>query len=291
MRVFLAVAEELHFGRAAARLHMAQPPVSRAVRRLERDLGATLFERTSREVRLTTAGHALVKPAGEIIASAKQASALVRDAARNRERPVRIAYSGASTQRLIGRLACSINRLEPGIQIEFSGRSFAEPALELLLQHDVDIAIGRWDEIPNSISSHVIAQEELIVIVPSSHVLATVGSAQMSDFAPDPFVLLAPHPGAVLDDRLRRMERSGGFEIAVIHLAPDSWTAISLVSAGVGCSLTVSTVAETITDPQVRSVRLLNVVPPVELRMAWRGDARDSATQTVVALIDQLAQS
>ncbi|MGO4187509.1 LysR family transcriptional regulator [Pseudarthrobacter sp. TAF60_1] len=115
LRVFLAVAEELHFGRAAERLHLAQPPVSRTVRQLERDLGADLFIRSTRSVQLTAAGAALMTPAREILAAADRAKAGVLAADRGEAGTVKLAYAGASTHVLVGVLAREVRRVHPGI--------------------------------------------------------------------------------------------------------------------------------------------------------------------------------
>ena len=114
LRVFLAVAEELHFGRAAERLHMAQPPVSRMVRQLERDVGTGLFIRSTRSVRLTAAGAALVAPAREILAAAQRARASALAAERGEAGTVTLAYAGASTHVLVGVLAREVRRAHPG---------------------------------------------------------------------------------------------------------------------------------------------------------------------------------
>src|SRR4051794_37372115 len=105
LRSFLAVAEELHFGRAAARLHIAQPPLSRTIKQLERELGTTLFDRNTRSVRLTSSGQALVGPAKEVLDALRRAEAAVRSADGGEVGLVRIAFAGLSTHPLVARLS------------------------------------------------------------------------------------------------------------------------------------------------------------------------------------------
>lgn len=110
----------------------------------------------------------------------------------------------------------------------------------------------------------------------------------MSELKGEPFISLPRHEGAVLPDRLRRLSHAAGFAADVVQIAPDSWTAISLVAAEVGCTLTLSTVATNVVDPHVRFLRLLDETDPVMLRMVWREDDDSAALHVVLALSEQL---
>lgn len=288
IRAFLAVAEELHFGRAAEKLHMAQPPVSRSIQQLERELGTRLFDRSTRSVKLTGAGEAFIGPATDIIDATRRASIAVHAADKGEVGRVRVAYAGASTHALVGRLAREVRRDHPGIQIELFSQNFAQPAMDRVLSGDVDIALGRWDYLAAGIETRLLAAEDLVVAVPASHHLADAGEAHMADFKGDVFVSLPPHAGAVLNDRLRRLTHAAGFELDIVQIVPDSLTAVSLVAAEVGCTLTLSSVAATVTDPHVRFVRLLDTTLPVELRMAWRRDHTSPALKAVLELAERI---
>ena len=288
IRAFLAVAEELHFGRAAEKLHMAQPPVSRSLQQLERGLGTRLFDRSTRSVKLTGAGEAFIGPATEIIDATRRASIAVRAADKGEVGRVRVAYAGASTHTLVGRLAREVRRDHPGIQIELFSQNFAQPAMDRVVSGDMDIALGRWDYIAAGIETRLLAAEDLVVAVPASHRLADAGEVRMADFHGDTFVSLPPHAGAVLNDRLRRLTHAAGFELDIVQVVPDSWTALSLVGAEVGCTLTLSSVAEAVTDPHVRFVKLVDKTIPVELRMAWRRDHSSPALRAVLELAERI---
>lgn len=288
VRAFLAVAEELHFGRAAEKLHMAQPPVSRSIQQLERELGTRLFDRSTRRVKLTGAGEALIGPATEIIDATRRASIAVHAADKGEVGRVRVAYAGASTHALVGRLAREVRRDHPGIQIELFSQNFAQPAMDRVLSGDMDIALGRWDYIPAGIETRLLAAEDLVVAVPASHRLASAGQVRMAEFKGDTFVSLPPHAGAVLNDRLRRLTHAAGFELDIVQIVPDSLTAISLVAAEVGCTLTLSSVAATVTDPHVRFLGLLDKTVNVELRMAWRQENTSPALRAVLELAERI---
>lgn len=288
VRTFLAVAEELHFGRAAERLHMAQPPVSRTIRALEDELGVALFKRDTRNVQLTNAGQELVQPARDIMEAFRRATRIVQAAGRGETGLVRIAYAGASTQVMVGRLARESREALPGIVLELQSQNFAQPAMARVLTGEVDIALGRWDHIPAGVVTRVLATEDLVLAVPAHHPLAAQKQCSITEFADEHFITLAPHPGSVLGDRFRKLCHSGGFEPDVVQIAPDTWTAISLVSAGVGCSLTVSTVANNVNDPNVSFITVTNPTEPVELCMAWLENQENAAVETILKLSEEI---
>src|SRR5512141_646515 len=132
VRAFLAVAEELHFRRAAERLHMAQPPLTRTIKLLERELGTTLFERNTRSVALTPAGQAMLEPAREVLEALRRATEAARSADRGEVGLVRIAFAGVSTHPLVATLARNVRSARPGIELELSSQNFAQPAIQKL---------------------------------------------------------------------------------------------------------------------------------------------------------------
>ena len=211
LRSFLAVAEELHFGRAAERLHVAQPPLSRTIKQLERELGTRLFDRNTRSVSLTSSGQALVGPALEVLDALRRAEAAVRSADDGEAGLVRIAFAGVSTHRLVAALARVVRSRRPGIELELSSQNFAQPAMKKLVQGDTDIALGRWDVIPAEVSAQVVMPDSLVVALPDTHPLAGARRLSIARLAGDSFVSLPPDEGAVLPDRLRRLARANGF--------------------------------------------------------------------------------
>jgi DNA-binding transcriptional LysR family regulator len=285
MRCFLAVAEELHFGRAAERLHVAQPPLSRMIKQLERELGTSLFDRNTRSVRLTASGQALMEPAREVLEALRRARAVVASADQGEVGTVRIAFAGVSTHRLVARLARAVRSQRPGIVLEMSSQNFAQPAMKRLVAGDTDIALGRWDVIPPEVEARVVMPDSLVVAVPDTHVLAGSRRLAIAQLASDSFVTLPPHEGSVLPDRLRRLARASGFVADVVQIAPDTQTALALVSAQVGNHLTLASVASNVTDPHVVFIPLDEPMPAtgdVHLRAAWRRDDKSPALRAVM---------
>ena len=287
LRAFLAVAEELHFGRAAERLHIAQPPLSRTIKQLEHRLGARLFDRNTRSVKLTSSGQVLVDPALEVLDALRRAEAAVRSAEHGEIGLVRIAFAGVSTHRLVARLARAVRSQRPGIQLELSSQDFAQPAMKKLLQGETDIALGRWDVVPFEVSAQVVMPDSLVLALPDTHALAGAHRLSLGQLAGESFVSLTLHEGSVLSDRLRRLAHANGFVADVVQVAPDSQTALALVSAEVGCHLTLDSVARNVDDPHVVFIPLNESTPTldVDLRAAWR---RDDNSPALKAVLDEL---
>lgn len=279
---FLAVAEELHFGRAAERLRMAQPPLSRTIKQFERELGTRLFDRSTRSVRLTASGEALLGPAREVLESVRRAEAAVRAADDGKAGLVRIAFAGLSSHGLVGRLARAVRSREPGIQLELSSQNFAQPAMQKLQHGDTDIALGRWDRIPAEVRAQVVMRDSLVVALPDTHPLAGARRLSIARLADARFVTLPSHEGAVLNDRLWRLSGQSGFTAEVVQVAPDTQTALALVSAEVGCHLTLASVARNPHDEHVVFVPLEESSQDVDMRMAWRRDDPNPALRGVL---------
>lgn len=284
LRAFLAVAEELHFGRAARRLHVAQPPLSRTIKALERELGSQLFIRNTRSVALTASGRALVDPAREVLEAVRRAENAVHAADGGESGLVRIAFAGASTHALVARLARTVRSRRPGIQLELSSQNFAQPALRRLLQHETDLALGRWDAVPPGVSVQVVMADSLVVALPDTHALAGARSLSIGQLADSPFISLPRYEGSVLPDRLERLARDAGFVADIVQLAPDTQTALALVSAEVGCQLTLASVAANVSDPHVVFIPLRDATPEqdVDLRAVWRSDDANPALRVVL---------
>ncbi|NMO00416.1 LysR family transcriptional regulator [Gordonia sp. TBRC 11910] len=282
IRAFLAVAEELHFGRAAARLHMAQPPLSRTIKQLERKLGATLFNRNTRSVQLTSAGASLVAPARDVLAAVHRAEAAVSAAAGAEVGEVRIAFAGLSTHMLVAELARAVRAEHPGVHLELSSQNFAQPAMKKVAIGDTDLALGRWDIVPAEIATDVVMSDSLVVALPDTHRFACEPQVSIGLLSDDGFVSLPLHEGAIMPDRLLRLAQVNGFVPNIIQIAPDTQTALALVSAEVGAHLTLASVARNVREPHVSFVPLADDAPDVDLRAAWRRNDANPALRAVL---------
>jgi DNA-binding transcriptional LysR family regulator len=288
VRAFIAVAEELHFGRAAERLHVAQPPLSRTIQQLERELGTKLFDRSTRSVRLTAAGQALLDPAREVMDSLRRAAAAVHAADSGEVGLVRIAFAGVSSYQLVAEWARVVRQHRPGIRLELYSQNFAQPAMRKLVNSEVDVALGRWDLIPVGVESRIASADSLVMAMPDTHRLAQAPSLAIGDLRSEEFISLPPYEGAVLPDRLRRLAHEAGFSANVVQVAPDTLSALALVSAEVGCHLTLASVAQHAHQKHVEYVPLKEQTLGVDLQLAWRSGDTNPALGAVVMLAEDL---
>lgn len=287
-RAFLAVAEELHFGRAAARLRMAQPPLSRLIRQLERSMGATLFERSTRHVALTSAGQALLEDAQTLVSVSENAKQSVHSAMTGETGRVRLGFAGASINRQVGQLARNIRAVRPGINLELHSSQFSHHGLQRVLDESLDLVIGRWDFLPPGIDSAVIRLEELMLALPESHPLAGREQVSMSELSEEPWIVLPAGAGAALQNRLNSLAMAAGYVPRVVQTAPDSWTLVVLVGAGLGCALTLDSVRDNIASDGVSFIPVADGGRPLEVRMIWRAADTSPALRAVVDLAERM---
>lgn len=286
---FLAVAEELHFGRAADRLRMAQPPLSRMIKQLEQQLGAELFIRSTRSVELTSTGEALIEPARHLVMASQAAIRTVENTIAGKVGHIRMGFAGASTYRSIGDIFHRLRHEKPGISLDIQSAMFSPDGLQNVLDKDLDMAIGRWDFLPADLDSHVMAVEEVIVALPPSHRLADADAVSMQDLAEDAWVSLPVGSGSALQNRLTTLAVASGFVPRITQTAPDSWALMVLVGVEIGCAITVSSVSENLPDPGVRFKKLADSPnPPLEVRLIWRKDNLTPAVNTAVSIAKEL---
>ncbi|HBH55703.1 MAG TPA: LysR family transcriptional regulator [Kocuria sp.] len=287
-KAFLAVAEELHFGRAAATLRIAQPPLSRLIKSIEKSLGAQLFERSTRQVSLTPAGAALVEPARELVAASEQARTAVAKSMTGETGRVRLGFAGASINRKVGELARHVRTHRPGVHLELHGSQFSHTAMQKVLDGSLDVAIGRWDFIPSELRSSVIGHEEVMVVLPSNHPLAEAPRVEMSQLAEESWVILPAGPGAALQNRLTSLATAAGFVPRVAQVAPDSWTLVVLVAAQIGCALSLDTVRDNVSSDGVVFRPLAQPQRPLDVQLVWRAADLNPALRAVVRLAQNL---
>lgn len=282
---FLAVAEELHFGRAAARLHMAQPPLSRTIQQLERQLGAPLFERTTRSVRLTAQGAAFVDPAREIVRSFATAERTVAHAGRGEIGEVRVGFAGPSSHRPISQLARRVRRDLPGVELTLTSTTYGSGAIERIQEGSLDLAIVMYPSVPVGLGSRVVAVNRLVVALPEDHSLAGRDTVTMADLADEAWVMLQPTSGSSLRELTLRAAQEAGFLPRIAQHAPDSWTIFALVAAGVGVTLTVDTAFGGSPGPDgLVVIPLDGSAEQVHARLVWRADDASPVLRRVLAL-------
>jgi DNA-binding transcriptional LysR family regulator len=239
LRYFIAVAEELHFTRAAERLHIGQPPLSQAIQALEADVGALLFERTRRSVRLTGAGTLFLADAYRILALAEQAAEGARRAQRGEAGELRIGFTFSTP--LTPLFATVINRYRnqyPAVRLTLHEMATLRQ-LEALEQHTLDLGFMRPPEIvlPDGLALDALREDPLVAVLPAGSPLCGQSTVAIADLEDLPFVMYPQDAGTGIYPQIFRLCRAAGFEPRIGQQAGEASTIIGLVAAGCGVSV------------------------------------------------------
>ncbi|MDP9794236.1 DNA-binding transcriptional LysR family regulator [Catenuloplanes nepalensis] len=288
LAAFVAVAEELHFGRAARRLHMAQPPLSQLIRQLERELGVQLFERSTRSVRLTSAGESFLEPARRVLDDVDLAKLAVKAAATGEYGRVVVGFAGASSHAALPRLARAVRAAHPGIDLVMKVQTYASVALDGVADGTLDLSFVRLPADRPGVRTRVIDNDELVCALAEDHPLAGETAIDLADLAFEPFVSLPAHAGSTLRDAMVGVcEERGGFTPRVVQEAPDSNTVLALVSAGVGVTITLTSV-EHVCRGGLVYLPLAGPSVPMRAALAWRPDNPSAALRAVLAVAEEV---
>ena len=288
LRGFLAVAEELHFGRAASRLKMTQPPLSRQIQKLERVVGAQLLERDNRHVTLTAAGEVFLAEARRLLSLADSAPELARRVSSGSHGLVRIGFTAASTYGTLGRLIDELDRGLPDIHLDLHEMVTREQ-VAALLNEEVDLGLARPPFDAETFGSRLLHREALLVAVPDGHPLLDLGrDAVASDLAAERVVMHSPTRARYFYDLVVSMVPTASEN--AVHTVSQVLTMLWLVAAGRGVAFVPASAARLPIDG-VHFVRLETPVPePVELHLLWTRESRNPALGRVLehlATVDQ----
>ncbi|WP_346036705.1 LysR family transcriptional regulator [Brevibacterium picturae] len=288
VRAFLAVAEELHFGRAAERLGVLQPPLSRTIRALEDDLGVSLFQRTTRNVRLSPEGEALVEPARKMLEYQSLAVDSVQRAATGETGRIAFGFARSSSRTLVANLVTASRRQNPGIVFSLESNVFAEEGLSRLVDGTLDLALVRWSKQPPGVTGRAVMIERLCVALPDGHRLAGRSSIRVEDLADEDFITLPAHPSSSLRESTMRLCHDAGFTPRQAQTAPDTQTIGALVAAGLGVSITFDSVSANTREVGTVAVPLDIPQDPSTLYLAHRSDHGKPSLDAVLALAEEV---
>jgi DNA-binding transcriptional LysR family regulator len=237
LRYFRAVAEELHFGRAAKRVHVAQPALSQQVRQLERELGVILLIRSTRKVDLTDAGRAYMKRAIAILDGVDDAAEHARRIALGTAGHVVIGCVGSATYSLLPRFVRALRERVPDVDVSVHGEMLAPAQLDALLAGEIDLALLRPPvELPG-ITCEVVRRDRLIAALPQEHPLAANDELAVSDLNGQDFIAHAGHGRSVMSSVVTAVCGDAGFTPRVRHEVEETSTLVTLVAAGLGVAI------------------------------------------------------
>ncbi|QZY51060.1 LysR family transcriptional regulator [Leucobacter tenebrionis] len=256
LEAFVAVAEEMHFGRAAARLHMAQSPLSQVIRRLERELETPLFERSTRSVSLTAAGEALLPHAYRVLKDVRLAADAATSARGVLAGELSLGFSGMHNHHTLPLVARALRRDHPRVELKLVGGVRTFDGMRMVRNGELDLAfVGLVGELDPALDAWVLSRQRLGVIVPSGHRLAGRRSVRVGELRTEPFVMSPLDGNSSLSTLVLRVCLAAGFSPTAAQVVGDPFLSLSLVAAGVGIAMTTSEVIPVL-PPYVEWVEL-----------------------------------
>ncbi|MBY1011207.1 LysR family transcriptional regulator [Pseudomonas aeruginosa] len=239
LRYFIAVAEELHFGRAAERLGISQPPLSQQIQALEEEIGARLFERTNRRVELTDAGRLFLDESRQVLALVDKAVLLARRAHLGELGELKIGFtSSAPFTSTIPSSIHAFRKAYPDVHLDLQEMS-SRQVLKALLEEGLQVGVIRPLALPDTVHWVELFREPLVAVLRADHPLAA-GSEEglaIAALAEEPFVFFPRSYGTGLYDQVIALTRQAGFSPRIAQEASEAMTIIGLVSAGLGVSI------------------------------------------------------
>jgi DNA-binding transcriptional LysR family regulator len=291
LRYFQGIAEELSFTRAARRLNVVQPALSRAIKELEAELGVALFTRTRRVVSLTAAGRALLDDTSLLFDRLNQTVRRVRRAAAGQVGELRLGYIGPPTERFLGRLLAEYGRRCPDVTVHLEERT-PERVWEMVAKGRLDIGLTRPVLAHAALRMETLRlrDERLCAAVPRDHPWATRKTLPWSSLATQPLIVLARREGAGHHDEILEACRHAGFAPRIGHSPSLISTILRYVESGAGIGIVPECLAETDKSMRWSAVRL---TPPqtIPLVLVWKGEREEPPAAAFRALVTEWIRS
>jgi DNA-binding transcriptional LysR family regulator len=274
---FIAVAEELHFGRAAERLHMTQPPLSRQIQQLEAELGVQLIDRTTRSVTLTPAGVAFLPDARRILQLAESASLTVKRVPAGDLGTVVVGFTAASAHVVLPLLFDAAREKLPDVKLDLR-EMVTSVQLEALMTGELDLGMARPPVRRPGLVSRPLLHEQLIAALPVAHPLAELGrQLTLNDLDGQDVIMYSPVQARYFNELLISTFTIAGATPRYVQYATQVHTMLVLVRSGIGIALVPASAATL--HPEGVAFRSIGAFRerPVELDAVWRGDSTNPA--------------
>jgi DNA-binding transcriptional LysR family regulator len=290
-RYFVAAAEELHFGRAAERLGIAQPAMSQQIKLLEDQMGVRLFSRAKKRVELTEAGLSFLTEIRMVLTSADKAISIAQDTARGEMGKIVIGFVGSVMFRpTFPHLLKDYRTRHPGVQLVLHEMA-AVRQIDAVLEQHMDIAIVRGplqSALPDGLTSYILAKHRLVAVLPINHPLAAEPTLELSQLANEAFLVLDDSSKISFTPVLQKLCREAGFEPSISLRLSEVATLIHLVGAGHGVSI-IPDLAAQLNLPDVHFAMLSGTEAYSELLVVSRKFERSEAVQSLLAQIRKLS--
>jgi len=288
LRSFVVLAEERHFGRAAGRLHIAQPALSQQLRRLEHELGVTLLDRSTRRVDLTEAGRLLQTRALRMLAELDRTTGDLEALAAGLAGTVRLGFVGTATYDVLPQVARRVRAELPEVHLELHGELLGPALLDALVAGDLDLAVLRpGPGAPDGVVLRELRTEPLVAVLPAQHRLAGADAVEIAELAGEPLVTHPSGHRSSMQPRVLDAFRRAGLEPELIEVG-ETGTLVVFVAAGLGVGLVPASVRALRLDG-VAYVPLAGPAEEVSLALAHRPEPGAAVTR-VAELVAEVAR-
>ena len=270
---FLAVAKELHFKKAADKLFISQPGLSKQIKEMEESLGFKLFERNNRNVQLTKAGAYLQK---EITLLMTQNEGILRHAkhiAEGNEGEIHLGYVGSAVQKIIPKLLVKFRARYPGIHFSLEEMDNATQ-IEALLNNQIDVGFVRLNEVTPTLSVRPVFQETFSLVLPKKHALNARNFSSLSQLKEEPFIFFEKSYSPSYHEKVMSMFEDCGFSPAVSHTSVHATTIYRLVENNFGVAIVPSSLKLGY-DLNIKFIELKNVTQRAVLSLVWNKENRN----------------
>jgi DNA-binding transcriptional LysR family regulator len=288
LRYFATLAEELHFGRAAQRLHIAQPPLSQQIQQLEKELGFKLFHRTKRNVQLTEAGQVFLVEVRQIMRQLQQAIQIGQQTSRGEIGQLVVGFVSSAAYNILPTILQTFRGCVPGVRLELHELT-TDQQLEWLREGRMDIGFLRPPVEENRFNWETIFQESLIVALPEGHLLANQSNICLTSLANEPFILFPRILAPGLYDLIISLCQQANFSPNVAQEAIQMQTIVSLVAAEMGVAIVPASL-ENLQRIGVVYKTLQEPTPKVGMAMIWLKNETSTTVLRFVEIVKQAAQ-
>ncbi|MBB5438968.1 DNA-binding transcriptional LysR family regulator [Pedobacter sp. AK017] len=283
LKYFQVLAEELKFRKAAERLFISQPGLSRQIMQMEEIFNVALFDRSKKKVELTAAGLYLKDEVDFLFNHLETVKRQLDNIGQGRETELRIGFLGSAAQKIVPELVLGLNKEYPGIQTILDEMP-NKMQIELLEKDKLDLGFVRLHRLPEGISRHLVQQETFSLVLPKQHPVNELNFKGIAEFGNEPFIFFSSEDSPFYHDLITSICEDHGFRPKVFHRSVNALTIFKLVEEGMGLAI-VPTSLQYGYNLNVRFIELKNIPQRTELYVAWKASNRNPALKNVIELL------
>jgi len=284
LRYFLAVAEELHFRKAAEKLFISQPGLSRQIKQMEQDLGVTLFERNNRRVALTKTGDYLQKELQINLKNLEDILAHSKLIHHGKEGHLTLGFVGSAMLQIIPAILKQFNSKFPKVMFKLEEMD-NQKQIEGLLSQEIDVGFVRLERVPRSLEIHTVLKETFCLVLPKNHPVNKRNFKNLSQFKDSPFILFDPEYSASYYEKVMQIFDGCGFAPIISHNTIHASSIYKLVDNNLGVSIVPKSLQFGY-DMNVKFIELDAIPQRAFLSIAWSKNNRNPMLQNILRLIN-----